>query len=539
MTGLQNQINLVAYEETLKAIKERLRTLYRTAMQHTYALPDGTHTPKFINLDMEEYQDLHLTVAAFKQVLDEPEFKDYRAGIVLQAYLPDSASVQRRVRLYPYALAASREARRQQQQAARAEYLLLEGIQHPGVERALDLVEHERGPALLFEYHPEALRLDVWLERHLARLDRGERLALLRQLAETLRFLHARRIYHRALSPASVWVLPPEEGAARLRIGDWQHALGDARETTSSHGDEPFHGIEQDPARLLYLAPEALASPAADPVRLDTFALGAIAYRLFTGQPPAPSPQALERKLADGQGLAVSEVLALPRIRLYRLKGVGQRTVRAIRELSEQLAAQLAVGESAPALEADAGDGDEAGQWPVLSVDQLLKRLTGLQLATSERAVLEAFLGLNETCPPWCGQQEVAETLGVSRADVQQVLERARSRWQRQGWMSALRRQLSQVLQRHGGLMLLDEVADTLVALRGSLAEGAERRRRARALATAAIETEAATAQTAWVLYRGPHRSLLVATGALLAGQAGPPPPGAGEFRRAAGGAGR
>jgi RHH-type transcriptional regulator, proline utilization regulon repressor / proline dehydrogenase / delta 1-pyrroline-5-carboxylate dehydrogenase len=45
--------------------------------------------PKFVNLDMEEYRDLRLTCDAFRQVLDEPEFKQLEAGIVLQAYLPD------------------------------------------------------------------------------------------------------------------------------------------------------------------------------------------------------------------------------------------------------------------------------------------------------------------------------------------------------------------------------------------------------------------------------------------------------------------
>ena len=39
---------------------------------------------------MEEYRDLALTVAAFRAVLDEPEFRALDAGIVLQAYLPDS-----------------------------------------------------------------------------------------------------------------------------------------------------------------------------------------------------------------------------------------------------------------------------------------------------------------------------------------------------------------------------------------------------------------------------------------------------------------
>jgi RHH-type proline utilization regulon transcriptional repressor/proline dehydrogenase/delta 1-pyrroline-5-carboxylate dehydrogenase len=94
ISSIFSQINLVAFDHTVAEIKERLRLLYRTAMRHDYALTDGSSRPKFINLDMEEYRDLHLTVAAFQQVLDEPEFLRHKAGIVLQAYLPDSYAVQ-------------------------------------------------------------------------------------------------------------------------------------------------------------------------------------------------------------------------------------------------------------------------------------------------------------------------------------------------------------------------------------------------------------------------------------------------------------
>jgi RHH-type transcriptional regulator, proline utilization regulon repressor / proline dehydrogenase / delta 1-pyrroline-5-carboxylate dehydrogenase len=95
ISSVFSQIHLIAFDHTVEAIKARLRTLYRQAMKHEFRAPDGTTAPKFVNLDMEEYRDLHLTVEAFKGVLDEPEFYTYRAGIVLQAYLPDSHAVQR------------------------------------------------------------------------------------------------------------------------------------------------------------------------------------------------------------------------------------------------------------------------------------------------------------------------------------------------------------------------------------------------------------------------------------------------------------
>lgn len=94
ISSIFSQINLVAFDDTVDQICERLRRLYRHAAAHEFVRADGESVPKFINLDMEEYRDLHLTIAAFKRVLDEPEFLSHRAGIVLQAYLPDSHFAQ-------------------------------------------------------------------------------------------------------------------------------------------------------------------------------------------------------------------------------------------------------------------------------------------------------------------------------------------------------------------------------------------------------------------------------------------------------------
>src|SRR5262249_60143858 len=49
--------------------------------------------PKLVSLDTEEFHDRHMTVAAFRSVLDEREFRSLTAGIALQAYLPDSHAV--------------------------------------------------------------------------------------------------------------------------------------------------------------------------------------------------------------------------------------------------------------------------------------------------------------------------------------------------------------------------------------------------------------------------------------------------------------
>ena len=86
VSTIYSQINLLAYDETIEGIAKRLRELYRAALPN-----------KFVNLDMEEYRDLHLTKDLFKKVLSEPEFHHLSAGIVLQAYLPDSFEILKEI----------------------------------------------------------------------------------------------------------------------------------------------------------------------------------------------------------------------------------------------------------------------------------------------------------------------------------------------------------------------------------------------------------------------------------------------------------
>jgi len=71
-----------AFDEAVADIVGKLRPLFARAA--------AASPQKFINLDMEEYKDLDLTIAVFTALLDEPEFLGLQAGIVLQAYLPDA-----------------------------------------------------------------------------------------------------------------------------------------------------------------------------------------------------------------------------------------------------------------------------------------------------------------------------------------------------------------------------------------------------------------------------------------------------------------
>lgn len=81
LTALYSQLNDKAWEQTKATLKERLRPVFRLAMQKNV----------FLNLDMEQYSVKHLTLEVFKELLLEPEFRSYKFfGCVIQAYLRDS-----------------------------------------------------------------------------------------------------------------------------------------------------------------------------------------------------------------------------------------------------------------------------------------------------------------------------------------------------------------------------------------------------------------------------------------------------------------
>lgn len=85
ISTIYSQITPLAFDASLKELVERLNILY------TVCLAQKPHT--FINLDMEAYSDLDLSVAAFKEALNLEHLKELQAGIVLQSYLPDAFEI--------------------------------------------------------------------------------------------------------------------------------------------------------------------------------------------------------------------------------------------------------------------------------------------------------------------------------------------------------------------------------------------------------------------------------------------------------------
>ena len=228
-----------------------------------------------------------------------PAYQDYEAEHV-------ALHARRRVRLYPIPLNAPAELRQTIIRAAQREFQILEGVLHPGILRADEYRETERGPALIFPHDSQATRLDVFVERSGSRLDESLRLHLVREIAEVLGHAHGRRLFHRALSPQSILVTSPESPEPGVVVLNWQAGARGAGTALSSS----FSGTQHldaliDDASQVYVAPEARLGNEQYEAALDVFSLGAITYYIFTGSPPADSLIGLQDKLRTQGGLFV------------------------------------------------------------------------------------------------------------------------------------------------------------------------------------------------------------------------------------------
>jgi serine/threonine protein kinase len=250
-----------------------------------------------------------------------PTWADYLAR---HSELPEAA----RVRIYLSERGSDASLRQSVENAARREAAVLGRFKHPGVVQLKQYFPsgHAAGPALIFDYHPDTLKLDEYLVQYGEKLDILGRMALVRQLAETMRSAHSSRIHHRALAARSVLVVPRPRGrkgravgeeaawlTPQLQISDWQIATQRSGDSSQGQGMTRFAPTALSAQHVAddadaYLAPELTAlNP--DPVHLDVYGLGVLTYLLVTGKAPAASQAELLARLEAGEGLRPSSLV--------------------------------------------------------------------------------------------------------------------------------------------------------------------------------------------------------------------------------------
>jgi serine/threonine-protein kinase len=168
-------------------------------------------------------------------------------------------------------------------------------LRHPGIVTVYDVGDHAGEPYIAMEY-VEGDDLDKLLQRGEARSVEWK-LDVVRQLCEGLAHAHRHGIVHRDVKPGNVRLTPSGE----VKIMDFGVARLSSSTMTKS-------------GRLLgtvhYMAPEQVEGGPVD-LRVDVFAVGAIAYELFAGRRPFPgdSLSAVMSRILSGE----PDPAALPR----------------------------------------------------------------------------------------------------------------------------------------------------------------------------------------------------------------------------------
>ena len=223
-------------------------------------------------------------------------------------------STVRIARIYMVARQTTVEQRKVISSAALREFQLLERLDHPGVLKADPPTECEYGPVLFFRRDAGANPLSQFLRDEADTITVDQRLDILRQVTEIIQYAHGKKVVHRSLSPQSILVKRDRASRPIVQVFNWQTGAKLPGGTTSgmTQISATLHaGQLVDDASLVYLAPEAISGGADGGSEMDVFSLGALAYFLFTGKPPAESITELQEKLRASlsNGLNIREAM--------------------------------------------------------------------------------------------------------------------------------------------------------------------------------------------------------------------------------------
>ena len=147
-------------------------------------------------------------------------------------------------------------------------------LNHPGVQRSLDIGANRSEPYLVLEY-VDGKNLRAVLREIGGPVDIDLAVHWGRQLADAIRYLHSQGIVHRDLKPENVLV----DHDDNLKISDFGTAmLEGARRLTWKHLSESLGTPD-------YMSPEQVQGDRGD-VRSDIYAWGVLMYEFLTGSVP-------------------------------------------------------------------------------------------------------------------------------------------------------------------------------------------------------------------------------------------------------------
>lgn len=250
-------------------------------------------------------------------IIDEQPLADGDGWQDWSAFHRVDAERQARIRFYTSAPDATSTDQHARKQAVTHEYHLLSRLRHDGLQVPEDLVaDPELGVGLVFPQPKSSTPLDLWLADHKDALALDTQLSLIAELADILNYAHRNRVVHRSLNPRAI-TLRNRGSQVCPQVVDWDTAgvlpanPDTAVSRLSSGSLSLMAGTVSDTAQL-FAAPEGPRPT--DPVRIDVFGLGALAFFILTGgRSPATERGELMDRLRRDRGLDLAA--EMPQVR--------------------------------------------------------------------------------------------------------------------------------------------------------------------------------------------------------------------------------
>ena len=162
-------------------------------------------------------------------------------------------------------------------QKFRQEVEALSRVDHPGIVGIIDSGEMPNGRPFIAMQYVEGVTLRSLISPEGMNLERGAE--IMKQVGRALSAAHKRGIFHRDLKPENIMLQDLGHGEEQVKIIDFGIAK------VKSSVVAPSTSLNLSPGTVAYMAPEQLNGR---PITAgtDIFALGTIAYEMFTGRKP-------------------------------------------------------------------------------------------------------------------------------------------------------------------------------------------------------------------------------------------------------------
>jgi serine/threonine protein kinase len=235
-----------------------------------------------------------------------------------------------------------------------SEARLLAKLEHPNIVRAIDVGQLADGRMYLLMEHVKGIELGAWLEAH-GTMPFDRSLAVLKQVASAVDYLHFKGIVHGDVKPANILVDASANDFVKLVD------FGIASNTTRNDR----RGVLGTPE---YMAPEQARGEAWGPLS-DVYAIASLALQMLTGHPPhahRTAQDVLTAVLTQPAATPSALGLKIPKLDAVFERGLHRDPAQRFQRASAFVNALCEVLQTAPPVEATLIANEASDSLPLL-----------------------------------------------------------------------------------------------------------------------------------------------------------------------------